>query len=134
VTTSSPIPVAVHRPSALALGLVRLASRLLPPPERRRYRWEFVADLHYLDRPHQLAYATGVFSTAWSLRQQLTQEPTMDDTTTTPTIPLLCRLNLRHHWHYVTNPEDGTRSRVCARCGKDDPHLGDVAFILGGPA
>ena len=41
------------------------------------------------------------------------------------TSPLLCRLNLRHHWHYETNPEDRTRSRVCARCGKDDPRLGN---------
>jgi hypothetical protein len=133
MTTSGSVPAALHRPRAVALGLVRLASRLLPGAERQRYRWEFVADLHYLDRPHQLTYATGVFSTAWSLRQQLTKEPTMDDTTTTPSIPLACRLNLHHHWHYVSNPEDGTRSRVCAKCGKDDPHLGDGAFILGAP-
>ena len=33
----------------------------------------------------------------------------MNDTTTTPTIPLLCRLNLRHHWHFEINPEDDHR-------------------------
>ena len=47
----------------------------------------------------------------------------MNDTTTTPAIPLLCRLNLHHHYHYEYT-EDGRRYSRCARCGKDDPHLG----------
>ena len=51
------------------------------------------------------------------------------DLLTTVREPLLCRLNLRHHWHYVTNPEDRTRSRVCARCGKDDPRLGNAGPV-----
>ena len=124
MTTSSPVP-AVHRPGALALGLVRLATTLLPPGEtRQRYRWELVADLQYLDRPHQLSYATGVMSTAWALRQELTKESPVDTTTTTPTIALLCRLNLRHHWHWEST-DDGTRFRRCTRCGKDDTHMGN---------
>lgn len=36
------------------------------------------------------------------------------------TKPLLCRLNLRHHWTWQTN-EDGKRFRLCSRCGKDYP-------------
>ena len=121
------------KPTPVALGLVRLSTRLLPAGDlRERYRWELFADLSSLDRSHQLAYASGVFSTAWQLRRELTQEiDPMNDLTNTPTIPLLCRLNLRHHWHYVTNPEDRTRSRRCSRCGKDDPRLGDGAFIIG---
>ncbi len=131
MTIGSPVPV-VRRPGALALGLVRLATALLPPGDvRGRYRYELVADLQYLDRPHQLSYATGVMSTAWALRQELTKEPTMDDTTSTPTIPLSCRLNLHHHWHYETNPEDGVRSRRCAICGKDDPRLGNSGMPAG---
>ena len=49
----------------------------------------------------------------------------MTDTTATPSIPLLCQLNLRHHWHYETNPDDNHRYRRCVRCGKDDPRLGN---------
>jgi hypothetical protein len=113
------------RPTPVALGLVRLSTRLLPAGElRQRYRWELYGDLSALDRPHQLTYASGVLSTAWQLRRELTQEiDPMNDTTTVRT-PLLCRLNLRHHWHYVTNPEDGHRFRACSRCGKDDPRIG----------
>ena len=114
-------------PSPVALGMVRLSTRMLPSGEvRQRYRWELFADLSHLDRPHQLSYATGVMSTAWQLRRELTQEiDPMTDTTTTPSIPLLCRLNLRHKWHYETNPEDNHRYRRCARCGKDDPRMGN---------
>ena len=125
---SSSAPQALHRPAAVALGLVRLGARLLPRAERQRYRWEFVADLRYLDRSHQLSYATGVFCTAWALRQQLTKEPTMNDTTTTPAVPLLCRLNLHHLYHYEYT-EDGRRYSRCVRCGKDDPHLGSQGPI-----
>ena len=91
--------------------------RLLPRAERQRYRWEFVADLRCLDRSHQLSYATGVFCTAWALRQQLTKEPTMNDTTTTPAIPLLCRLNLHHNYHYAYT-EDGRRFRGARGVGR----------------
>jgi hypothetical protein len=132
MSTSAPFPT-VRRPRPVALGLVRLATSLLPPGEaRQRYRYELVSDLQYLDRPHQLTYATGVMSTAWALRRELTQEANaMTDTTDTPLIPLACKLNLHHDWHYVTNPEDGTRSRVCARCGKDDPRLGNSGMPAG---
>jgi hypothetical protein len=121
------------RPTPIALGMVRLSTRLLPPGDiRQRYRWELVADLSHLHRSHQLSYATGVVSTAWQLRRELTQEiDPMTDTTTTPTIPLLCRLNLRHHWHTETN-EDGGRYRRCTRCGKDDPRLGNSGMPHGG--
>ena len=32
--------------------------------------------------------------------------------------PLLCRLNLRHHWA-TESTSDGTRFAHCNRCGKD---------------
>ena len=71
------------KPTPVALGLVRPATRLLPAGEaRERYRWELFADLAALDRSHQLAYASGVLSTAWQLRRELTQEiDPMNDTT-----------------------------------------------------
>lgn len=125
--------VKAHRPLAPAVAMVRVATRMLPPGDtRERYGVELVADLSYLDRSHQLSYATGVWSTAWALRRELTQELTMDDTISIPTRPLVCRLNLRHHWH-VEATEDGSRYRRCTRCGKDDPHIGhgplDGSFV-----
>ncbi len=118
------------KPSPVALGMVRVTARLLPAGHvRQRYRWELFADLSQLDRPHQLSYASGVLSTAWQLRRELTQETDpMNDTTTTPAIPLLCRLNLHHRYHYEYT-EDGRRYSRCARCGKDDPHLGSQGPI-----
>ena len=120
------------KPSPIALGMVRLSTRLLPSGDvRQRYRWELAADLSHLDRSHQLSYATGVVSTAWQLRRELTQEvDPMTDTTTTPASPLSCRLNLHHEWHTETT-EDGARYRRCARCGKDDPHLGNSGMPAG---
>jgi hypothetical protein len=56
----------------------------------------------------------------------------MTDTRSTSKIPLLCRLNLRHHWHYVLNPDDNHRFRQCALCGKDDPRLGNPPQGVGG--
>jgi hypothetical protein len=53
----------------------------------------------------------------------------MNDDKTTASIPVLCRLNLHHRWHYVTDAEDNHRYRRCALCGKDDPHLGDPGII-----
>ena len=118
------------KPTPVALGLVRLSTRLLPAGEsRRRYRSELAADLSVLDRPHQLAYASGVLSTAWRLRRELTQETDPMNDTTPSAVPLLCRLNLHHQWHYELNPEDSHRYRRCLRCGKDDPRLGDPGII-----
>lgn len=120
------------KPSPIALGMVRLSTQLLPSGDvRQRYRWELVADLYHIDRSHQLSYATGVVSTTWQLRRELTQEvDPMKDTTATPSIPLLCRLNLRHQWH-TERTEDGGRYRCCARCGKEDPRLGNSGMPFG---
>jgi hypothetical protein len=114
------------KPTPVALGLVRLSTRLIPPGDtRQRYRWELYADLSSLDRPRQLSYASGVLSTAWQLRRELTQETDlMTDTTSTPTRPLLCRINLRHHWAWERT-DDGHRYRRCQTCGKDDNHMGN---------
>lgn len=116
---------AAHRPLAPAATLVRLATRMLPAGDvRQRYRCELVADLSYLNRSHQLSYATGVWTTAWALRRELSQELTVDDTLSIPTRPIGCGLNLRHRWRWEST-EDGSRYRRCQRCGKDDNHLGN---------
>ena len=121
------------RQSPVALAMVRTATRLLPAGEvRRRYRWELAADLYYLDRSHQLTYASGVFSTAWQKRRELTQEiDPMNDTNTTSAIPLLCRLNLHHQWH-LEFTEDNQRYSRCLRCGKDNPRVGGYGISGGG--
>ena len=43
--------------------------------------------------------------------------------------PLLCRLNLRHHWH-AESTDDGRRFRRCTRCGKVYDH--DMGHWAGG--
>ena len=116
---------AAHRPFAPAASLVRTAARILPAGEvRQRYRCELIADLAFLNRSRQLRYAAGVCSTAWSLRRELSEESAMNDTLSTPLRPLVCRLNLRHEWHWEST-EDGLRFRRCRHCGKDDNHLGN---------
>jgi hypothetical protein len=114
------------KPTPVALGLVRLSTRMLPAGEvRQRYRWELFAELSALDRSHQLGYASGVISTAWQLRRELTQElDPMNDITTIPAVPVLCRLNLRHHFRWQST-DDGQRYRRCVTCGKDDTHTGN---------
>ena len=47
----------------------------------------------------------------------------MDEAASRPSVPLLCRLNLRHHWRWEYN-DDNERFKRCALCGKDDPHVG----------
>jgi uncharacterized membrane protein len=37
---------------------------------------------------------------------------------TTPTKPVLCRVNLRHRWEWAHTP-DGERYVRCARCHKE---------------
>ena len=120
------------KPTPVALGLVRLSTRMLPPGDtRQRYRWELYADLATLDRSHQFAYASGVFSTAWQLRRELTKEIDLMNDTTTVRPPLLCRLNVRHHWHFEFT-EDNQRYSRCARCGKDNPRIGGYSGSVGG--
>ena len=55
----------------------------------------------------------------------------MNATPSSPSIPLLCQLNIRHHWHYETKPEDNHGYSRCARCGKDNPRLGNLGMPVG---
>ena len=45
-------------------------------------------------------------------------------------IPLLCRLNIRHQWQDELT-EDNQRFSRCARCGKDNPRLGNAGTGFG---
>jgi hypothetical protein len=76
-------------------------------------------------RPDQLRHATQVLARAWILRGALKSAPaTIGEQAMSyvPTIPLTCRLNLRHKWQ-MTSTEDGSNHYwVCAICGKDKPN------------
>jgi hypothetical protein len=101
--------------------LVRVSTALLPAGETRdRYRLEHAGELSALTGKGQLRYAMGALTTAWALRQAVVQERDMTVTTTRPRKPLLCRLNLHHHW-VSERSLDGEWYRRCSKCGKDDP-------------
>jgi len=110
------------RPSPGAIRVVELAALALPRGDiRRRYEREFVAELYGLDRAQQARHAVGVLVSVWSLRAAVTTDHyTMLEEAMGHTIqrrPLLCRLNLRHHWQ-TGHTEDGGRYTYCARCDK----------------
>ena len=103
--------------------VIGLAVRALPRGEpRERYRQEFLADLHHLDRHRRFRYALGVVVQVVPLRFALARSArTVWEAAVGPRRrkPLLCLLNLRHRW-VVESVEDGSsRNRTCVRCGKD---------------
>jgi hypothetical protein len=110
------------RPSPGAIRVVELAALALPRGDiRRRYEREFVAELYGLDRAHQARHALGVLVSVWSLRAAVTTDDyTMLEEAmghVTQPRPLMCRLNLRHHWQ-TGRTEDGARYTYCGRCEK----------------
>jgi hypothetical protein len=111
-------PVAVAR---LAVGL---AVRSLPEGDRLRYRAEFLAELHALSAPAQLRYATGVLSQTFALRAALGSSPTRAEEAAMTLVPAKkqffwrCRVFRLHRW-VTHSAEDGSRSLVCSRCGRD---------------
>ena len=107
--------------SGTARALVRVSTVMLPAGEvRERYRREHTGELSALTANQQVRYAMGALTTSWALRQAVVQERDMTVTTTRPRRPLLCRLNLHHHWVPERSP-DGEWYRRCSKCGKDDP-------------
>src|SRR6478752_4876599 len=107
--------------SGTARGLVRVSTAVLPAGELRdRYRREHAGELNALTGNQQVRYAMGAITTSWALRQAVVQERDMTVTTTRSRKPLLCRLNVHHHWLAERSP-DGEWYRRCSKCGKDDP-------------
>jgi hypothetical protein len=111
-------------PAFWAVALVRLTAAGLPTGViRDRYRDEFLADLHGMTRREQANYSTQVLAHAIPLRvavrigyrRSLVKG---SDMVFRRSRPLLCRLNLRHHWH-TESTEDGALYARCIRCGKD---------------
>ncbi len=107
--------------STAARVLVGAATATLPSgAARERYRLEHLGELSALPPHDQVNYAVGALATSWALRRALFQETDMTETPSRTTRPLLCTLNLHHHWHTEHNPA-GEAYRRCRVCGKDDP-------------
>lgn len=112
-------------PLRLARLGVDLAVRPLPElGDRLRYRAEFLADLHEVPPAAQLRYAAGVASQTFALRAALGASPTRAEeaamTVTPAKKPFSWRCRVFHLHQWVTHSaEDGSRSLVCRRCGRD---------------
>ena len=110
------------RPPAFVPSLlVTLAARVLPGGSKRnRYLREFQAELYGMPARRQTAHALRILASSWSLRRATTN-PTRERRTMMTMLrrkPLLCLLNIKHHWMPQHNDE-GTRYERCAACGKD---------------
>lgn len=108
--------------------LVALASRVLPVGSTRsRYRQEFTAELYGMPLWHQTAHALQIMASSWSLRSAIASPEGKGENmlTIVPRKPLLCVLNVRHHWE-IQYTDDGNRYQRCARCGKDRLEFGPL--------
>lgn len=118
---SGPQPPEPQRPALVPSLLIRAGTRVLPGGScRDRYRQEFLAELYLMRRGQQSAYALQVVAASWSLRSAVTY-PRHEERTMMNSLrgkPLLCLLNIRHHWETESSP-DGERYQRCSRCGKD---------------
>ena len=136
MTTDEPLdPPAPVAPAWWALAATRLATHALPAGAARdRYRQEFLSELYDLRRARQAAYTCGVLSRTWALRTAVTSSvrPPSGDVMTTKTLrtPLLCALNLKHAW-VIRSTEDGSRYRVCRRCGRENDPTNTLAPGIG---
>jgi hypothetical protein len=111
-------------PTWVPLRLVQLAARMLPPAHRLRYEGEFTAELYGMTRTRQLRHAAQVLTRAFALRSALVSVPATAEREAmmfVPTVPLTCRLNLRHKWHQVSTEDGNSRTWECAICGRERP-------------
>jgi hypothetical protein len=87
-----------------------------------RYRQEFVAELHAMNRSRQIRHACTVLSRSFALRTGVTtQHRVLGEVVMTvraPHKPLLCRIHVHHKWALEHNP-DGELYLRCTRCGND---------------
>ncbi len=133
-TTRHPMTGRQTDPGIVARQGVWLAVRFLPTQTaRERYSQEFLAEMYGMTKNHQLRETIGHLTHAWALRSALSGEAPVADQAHRQRKPLLCRVNLHHHWKWSTT-EDGARYRQCALCGKDHPSTGGggMDYLHGG--
>jgi hypothetical protein len=105
------------------LWLVDQTVSRLPQREiRTRYEREFTAELYGITPTRQLRHCLGLLGTSTALRSTLRGgQATVGEIVMTlarPSKPLLCRLNIRHHW-VIQRHQDREAFYTCTRCGKD---------------
>lgn len=109
-----------NRPRAFPQLLLSAAARMLPGGSiRNRYRQEFAAELYGMPAARQRVYAWRVMLSSWSLRAAVSN-PQKARTTVLSLLrrkPLLCLLNVKHHWMPQWTSE-GERYERCALCEK----------------
>jgi len=112
-----------HRtPTWWASWAVSSAALPLPSEHRRRYRQEFLAELHGMTPSEQLRHAAGVLSRAWTLRVAVTEPARLIRKEAAMAKPWRCRLRL-HRWQRLRNPEGGWY-RECRGCGRQRHGIG----------
>ncbi len=108
-------------PARVPSLLIALSGRVLPGGSvRDRYKREFVAELYGMTRAQQTAHALQIVASSWSLRSAMSH-PQREGNTMLSVLrskPLLCLLNVHHHWELQSSP-DGDRYERCSKCGKD---------------
>jgi hypothetical protein len=111
----------LRAPALVPSLLVALGGRVLPGGSRRdRYRQEFLAEMYGMTPGHQTVHALQIVASSWSLRSAMAH-PHREGKTVLANLrskPLLCLLNIRHHWEVQSSP-DGDRYQRCTKCGKD---------------
>lgn len=119
--TDRPGASRVMRPALVPAFLVAVAVRVLPGGTRRdRYRQEFQAELYGMTSGRQTVHAFQLLASSWSLRSA-TAHPGREARSMITILrskPLLCLLNIHHHWEGQSSP-DGDRYQRCTKCGKD---------------
>jgi len=73
-----------------------------------------------MPRRRQTAHALRILASSWSLRSA-TANPHRERKTMLTVLqskPLLCLLNVRHHWETLS-ADDDSRYERCTKCGKD---------------
>ena len=108
----------------ISLWIVELAVRVLPAGEiRARYHREFAGELYGLSGTRQLRHALTILCTAPALRAAVRQGGLVPVEAVAgpvkPPRPVMCRLNLHHHWQLESTEDGGNRYWQCDRCGKD---------------
>ena len=117
---------AARTPIAVARAGVGLAAGLLPTSaDRRRYRAEFLADLHGMPSTAQLRYAAGVLSQIFALRAALGSDSRrLEEAAMTPKTSrwrtIRCRGLRIHYWHGYST-DDGGRYVACSVCRREHP-------------
>jgi hypothetical protein len=109
-------------PLPVARTGIAIATWPLDPPDRWRYRAEFLAELYELPPADQLRFAAGVLSQTFALRAALGATPSRAEeaamTLTRTRFYWRCRVLHWHRW-VQRSTEDGGRFDTCARCGRD---------------